>query len=210
MSERYKPALAYNILTPLYDRINESLGFGKIFSRKVLQIADLKKGEKVLDVGMGTGTLIAEALIQYPELGITGIDPDNKVIQQAQYKLEGLGLNAEMVKGYAQKMPFQDKSFDVVISTLVFHHLPTNIKKLALKEILRVLKDDGRFLLADFGKPQTIVSNVLLNIGSLFDGRENMRVNLSGKLQEYLRTAGFTVEEAAQRYRGVQFLLARK
>lgn len=53
-----------------------------------------------------------------------------------------------------QKLPFADNHFDVVYSSLVLHHLKTEDKKKAFKEIHRVLKNDGFFLLADFGKPK--------------------------------------------------------
>lgn len=210
MPERFKPALAYNILTPIYDRVNEALGFGKVFSRKVLRYADINEDDKVLDVGMGTGTFITLALERFPNLEIVGIDPDKKTITIANDKLRNLGKKPSLVRGFAQNMPFEDGSFDKVVSSLVFHHIPQEIKPQALKEIYRVLKDDGRFLLADFGKPETLTETVLLNVGSIFDGRQNMQANLKGQLPTMLRNAGFVVNETHPKYKGVQFLSASK
>lgn len=210
MSGQYKPALAYETLTPLYDYFTELLGFGKDFQKKVLQIADLKEDEKVLDVGMGTGVLMIEAIKQHPTIKITGLDPDKKIIDIAESKLNKLGMEAELAKGFAQSMPFENDSFDVAISTLVFHHIPTQAKKVAIKEIYRVLNERGRFILADFGKPQTLPETVLLNLGSIFDGRKNMEANLKGQLPILLQKEGFKATEASTRYHGVQFLLAQK
>jgi hypothetical protein len=67
----------------------------------------------------------------------------------------------------------------LVISTLIFHHLPDPVKVSALREVRRALAPHGRFLLVDFGAPPTrAAAGVLLAIGCLFDGRDNMRANL--------------------------------
>jgi ubiquinone/menaquinone biosynthesis C-methylase UbiE len=210
MSGQYKSALAYEILTPLYDYFTELLGFGKDFQKKVLQIADLKEDEKVLDVGMGTGVLMIEAIKQHPTIEITGLDPDKKIINIAECKLNKRGMEAVLVKGFAQDMPFENDSFDVAISTLMFHHISTQSKKAAIKEIYRILNERARFILADFGQPQTLAETVLLNLGSIFDGRKNMEANLKGQLPILLQKEGFKVTEVRPRYRGVQFLLAQK
>lgn len=210
MNKEFKPALAYHILTPLYDRATEALGYGTSFKRKVLKLAQIQDGERLLDVGTGSGTFLIETKRKYPQAEVTGIDPDKEILEIARRKLKQAGVTAHLVQGFAQELPFPDNSFDVVVSTLIFHHLPTSIKTHAIEEIYRVLADNGRFLLADFGKPDTLAETVLLNIGSIFDGRENMRANLAGKLPKFLKDAGFEVNEAAPRYKGVQFLLARK
>lgn len=210
MSVRFKPALSFDLFTPFYDVFSMVLGFGEELDRKVLKLANIKKNERILDVGMGTGTLIVKALKKNPGLDITGLDPDAKALGIAKNKLKKAGKKAKIVKAYAQEMPFSNNHFDAVLSTLVFHHLTTEIKQQAIKEIYRVLKSGGRFLLADFGKPNTFIEAVLLNLGSIFEGRENMKANLEGKIPPLLEEAGFEVSEVGERYRGVQFLLATK
>jgi ubiquinone/menaquinone biosynthesis C-methylase UbiE len=210
MKEKFKPALAYHFLTPIYDRFNSALGFGKPFIWRVIDIAELKKDHKVLDVGTGTGIFILEAIQRYPEIKITGVDPDKNALHIAQSKLKAMGRKANLVQGYAQELPFPDGSFDVVVSTLAFHHMPDEVKHDAIKEIRRVLTKHGRFILADFGKPQTVTSRILLNLGSIFDGRANMVANLEGKIPELLANVGFTITNINPRYKGVQFLVAKK
>lgn len=210
MGKEYTPALAYDSLTNVYDTVNRLLGFGPEFMRGVVRLADIQPHDRVLDVGTGTGTLLVEARKLYPDLDIVGIDPDPKSLQIARGKLERVHQKVNLVRGSAQNLPFDDNSFDLATSTLIFHHLPTPVKRKALGEIYRVLDEDGRFLLADFGKPENIPQAVLLHAGSLFDGRENMRANLDGKLPEFLEATGFHVREVAPRRKGVQFLLATK
>jgi len=63
--------------------------------------------------------------------------------------------------------------------------------------------------LVDFGAPPTRAARVLLTIGSLFDGRDNMRANLAGELPDMLTAAGFEVAEVGRPHRGVRHLLGR-
>ena len=79
----------------------------------------------------------------------------------------------------------------------------------ALAEVRRTLVPHGRFLLVDFGAPPTRVAQVLLTIGGLFDGRDNMRANLAGELPAMLASAGFDADEISRPHRGVRHLLTR-
>jgi SAM-dependent methyltransferase len=127
----------------------------------------------------------------------------------ARRRLQHSAPPVELVEGYAQDLPSPTKRSTLVVSTLIFHHLPDPVKVAALGEVRRVLGPQGRFLLVDFGRPPTRVARVLLAIGSLFDGRENMRANLAGKLAAMLAAAGFDADEIGEPHRGVRHLLAR-
>ncbi|RJQ28537.1 class I SAM-dependent methyltransferase [Candidatus Parcubacteria bacterium] len=210
MNEKFVPALAFEFLTPLYDFFSSLVGYGKRLHRRVLDIAALSGRERILDVGSGTASLLIEVKKRFPMVIASGIDPDEQILDIAKKKLARLGIQATLAHGFARKLPFRDASFDVAISTLVFHHLSADEKRRALDEIYRVLVKNGRFVLADFGKPQSFVSYVLLRILSIFDGQENMRSNLAGKLPVFLKEAGFQVEERNERYRGLQFLIGLK
>lgn len=210
MQHRFIPALAFNILTPIYDLINDFLGFGRPFMRRVVEMSAIGDGEKVLDVGCGTGSLLSELPGRKVRLEVVGLDADLKTLHIAQRKLGRKRAFGMLVKGAAQSLPFHSGSLNLVTSTLIFHHLPTETKQHAIREIHRVLKEGGRFVLADFGKPASATIEVLIRLGSIFDGTENMRANLEGKLPVFLAEAGFQVSEIGEQYRGVHFLLARK
>ena len=210
MGKKFTPALAYDFLTPLFDRVLNLLGYGKTFKRLVLELAEIRNGEKILDVGCGSGTLLIEAKTKYPNSDFVGIDPDKEILQRAERKLEQAGVTAMLMQGFAQELPFPPASFDLAISTLIFHHLSTQVKMESIKEIYRILKDKGRFLLADFGRPDNICARLILNLGSIFDGTSNMKDNVEGNLPVFLEEAGFKVTQLEARYRGVQFWLAAK
>ncbi|MEP6462035.1 MAG: class I SAM-dependent methyltransferase, partial [Frankiaceae bacterium] len=186
MNRPYTPPLAYSALTPFYDVTLELFGFGATFKNGVARLADVGDQETVLDLGCGTGTLLRALTAQQPNACYTGLDPDLRALAAASRRLRAETGQVTLIHGYTQHLPMTDHSFDVVLSTLIFHHLPDGVKRQTIGEVHRVLRPDGRFLLVDFGKPQTAASRALLRLGSVFDGRDNMRTNLAGELPAML------------------------
>jgi len=123
--------------------------------QRVANLAQLQAGEAVLDVGCGTGTLAIEA---YKRVGVTGrvcgIDPGPKQIARAHSKAERAGLPIDFQAGVIEQLAFPDHSFDVVLSALMLHHLPDDLKRLGFAEIARVLKPGGRLVIVDFNRPE--------------------------------------------------------
>jgi ubiquinone/menaquinone biosynthesis C-methylase UbiE len=210
MAKKFTPALAFHWLTPTYDTVCEFVGYGTQLKRTIVTLINPQPNQKILDVGAGTGTFLVELLTAQPKVKAVGIDPDSAVLATARQKLKSANLTAQLIEGSADTLPFEDQTFDLVTSTLVFHHLSTETKRKALQEIHRVLKDEGRFYLTDIGKPQNVFQTILLWIGSLFDGQENMRANLTGMLPELLAEAGFSSREMSKPFRTLRFILASK
>jgi ubiquinone/menaquinone biosynthesis C-methylase UbiE len=207
------PALGKDILTPLFDGFIEVIGLGTSFKKYVVERAHLHNGERLLDVGCGTATLLLAAKAHTPTIEAIGIDSDEPVITLARKKIVESKLKVEVMLGNAEHLLFSSDSFDIVISTLTFHHLPTEAKKLAMQEIYRVLKPGGRFVLADFGPPQGVLLKTLFRLSALLPSREMkyLQDNREGKLPVFLEEAGFTVTELTPRYKGIiPFLLAIK
>ena len=206
VARSFKPALAFRILTPLYDTVLDLLGLGRSFHQEVARLAQVQPGEVVLDLGCGTGTLLETLLTQRPEARYVGVDPDAQVLGIASRKLRRHASVVRLLTGYGDNLPVADRAFDIVVSTLTFHHLTDLAKRATLTEVHRVLRPTGRFLLIDFGRPTSRAAKVLLTVGSLFDGRANMRANLAGELPTLLHQAGFAVAELRPPRRGVHYL----
>jgi ubiquinone/menaquinone biosynthesis C-methylase UbiE len=127
------------------------LGKERAFRDKLLQLARLRKGESVLDVGCGTGTLaIAAKLVAGPDGAVYGVDASPEMLVKAQQKARKASAQVLFRSGLAEALPFPDATFNVVLSTVMLHHLPQKARLQCATEIRRVLKPDGRVLVVDF------------------------------------------------------------
>jgi ubiquinone/menaquinone biosynthesis C-methylase UbiE len=144
----------YDLMVWFFDAI-VFRGRLKQLRRKTIELAQLHSGDAVLDVGCGTGTL---AIMEKERVGATGrvcgIDPGPQQIAHARSKVTGPHRAIDFQVGVIERLDFADASFDAVTSTMMMHHLPDDLKRQGLSEILRVLKPGGRLAIADFKRPE--------------------------------------------------------
>ena len=144
-------AARYDLLAWLLTRGRE-----RAFRERLLALAEVQRGQSVLDIGCGTGTLaIAASAHIGPTGSVIGIDASPPMVARATRKAAKAGGSATFQLAVAEQLPFPDGRFDVVLSTLMFHHLPRKTREQCANEIRRVLKPGGRVLVVDFGKPQS-------------------------------------------------------
>src|SRR5262245_19839099 len=138
----------------LYDFLAFAVMLGRegTFREKVIDLARIKAGESVLDVGCGTGTLaIAVKRRVGPTGKVCGIDASPEMIARAGKKARKAGLDIDFRNEVVEALPFADAQFDAVLSTLMLHHLPGKVREDGVCEMRRILKPGGRVLVVDFG-----------------------------------------------------------
>lgn len=145
----YVPAAGHDWALPLYDPLTRLWGLEAV-RETLVERADLRAGQRLLDIGCGTGSLLVALKRRAPEARVTGLDPDPKALSRARAKAQRAGLTIELDRGFSDRLPYPDRSFDHVFSSFMFHHLQAQEKRATLREVLRVLRPGGVLHLLDF------------------------------------------------------------
>lgn len=149
-----------------YEAVNASLGCAN-----PLSIADLKEGEKVLDLGSGGGIDVFMASKYVGPKGyVYGLDMTDEMLSLANKNKDKMGItNVEFIKGYIEDMPIRNETVDIIMSNCVIN-LCENKEK-ALSEAYRVLKIGGRLAIADMvvlkDIPQDVKKSAELWVGCI-------------------------------------------
>lgn len=141
----------------IYQKGNSELdwNFGTAGHKLIKLIIDntIKRGSKILDIGSGPGN---EAVFLAKQgMKVTGLDLNPEAIELAKKLSDLQKVSIKFVQGDALELPFEDNSFDVVNDTFVFHHFERSIRKKYAREVNRVLKKDGIFILRGFSYKMT-------------------------------------------------------
>jgi ubiquinone/menaquinone biosynthesis C-methylase UbiE len=140
-----------------------TLGRAPAMREETADLAAIQTGESVLEVGCGTGELTRRARARAGSTGLVcGIDPSAEMIGVARAKADRPKLGIDYRVAAIEALPFADGTFDLVLSSLMMHHLPDDLKALGLAEVRRVLKPGGRLLIVDMKRPSGLLSRLAL------------------------------------------------
>jgi len=133
----------YRRVAGIYDRLFEPLNRG--LRQLGLRMFPLEQGQKVLDVGCGTGVHLD--LYRKSGCELYGIDSSPSMLDVARARL---GEEADLRLSDATNMPYESDTFDLVLCMLALHEMDQPERMSVISEMKRVLRADGRILLIDF------------------------------------------------------------
>jgi len=183
----YLPAAGHDWALPFYDPFVKLLG-ADAARRTLLQQADLRPGNRVLDIGCGTGTFVELIKRVHPEVSVVGLDPDPKALARAKKKAARAGVSIQFDQGFSDELPYADASFDRVFSSFMFHHIHVDQREKTLQEVYRILLPVGSLHLLDFESSEDQGQGVLAR---WLHSSHRLKDNSANKILEIMKNAGF-------------------
>ncbi len=189
--------IEFETLAPFYDTCLYLTGllFGgeKRFREKLIRFMDLRAGHKVIDVACGTGT---STILMQNIVGATGevvgLDLSHEMIKRAKEKERG--KRVLFILGNSENIPFPKKSFDRAHIVAALHEMKREVRHNTLGEIYRILKDDGKLLIADYNKPDGFLKKRLFKALMFFETENAVDMTEHG-LEQEIKDGGFNVEK---------------
>jgi len=137
-----------------YDQTLGSIGFHRGVLDLVVNYSNVRDGDRVLDIGCGTG-LLSVQFLRAADCSVTGIDTAREMLALFRNKIGALDLRgrARVMEMDAGSIRFQDSTFDIAASSFVLHHLKE--KGRALRRVWRALKPGGRFIIGEIDMDST-------------------------------------------------------
>ena len=171
---RLSKSANFSKIYKFYDGINSllTLGFDKSWRERASQKLT---GSTVLDLGSGTGA----AEKQLVDFEVTAIDPDERMLSLNNF--------SKKIIGSAESLPFDDKTFDSIYCAFVWRNVSD--VDVAFKEIFRVLKDDGNFVLLDMTRPLNLFAKILHKLGTFITLHLIGFITLNFKQYRFLYTS---------------------
>ena len=193
----------YDRIAPVYD-LMEALA-EKRYSRWRRQAWEHVAGPAVLEVGVGTG----KNMVYYPpDSHLTGVDISAKMLARARRRAAALGSNVTLRQMDAQRLEFEDNTFDSAIATFVFCSVPDAVR--GMRELKRVVKPDGRVVLLEHMRARNPI------LGRIMDWLDPLTARLMGphinrQTVENVRRAGLAIEDITEldRFGIFKLILAR-
>lgn len=166
----------------VYDILNEVIPYQELM-QDITEALEVKKGDKILDAGSGTGNLAV--ILEKKGAKVVGIDFSPEGVARHKKKIP----NAEVyVRDITEPLPFEDESFDKVVSNNVLYSISRNKRSEVVKEFYRVLKPKGR----------VVVSNITINFKPISIYKDHLQKDIRNKglLKTLYRMVKFIIPTA--------------
>ena len=180
LEDKARARLFYKYLSKVYDRLNPFV-WNEEMRAEALALLDIERGDRVLDVGCGTG-FATEGLLRHAD-EVHGLDQSVHQMEKAFEKF-GKRDRVRFYRGDAERLPFRDDSFDVVWSSGSIEYWPNPVD--ALREARRVCRPGGQVLVVGPNTPKTTVMARIADAIMLFyDEQEADRMFTDAGFEEF-------------------------
>ncbi|MGH8877494.1 MAG: class I SAM-dependent methyltransferase [Stackebrandtia sp.] len=179
--------------TRVYDAVI-ALTRERVWRALVAEHVAPRPGEVIVDVGCGTGSQALLLRRLEPRARIIGVDPDADTLSIARRKAAVAGVSVDWRHGMGDALAtvVDDGAADTVVSSLVLHQCPMEMKQAILRSGFEILRPGGKLVIADYGQQRTRLARLGFRLVQLADGRSSTRPNAEGVLPELMSRAGFS------------------
>jgi ubiquinone/menaquinone biosynthesis C-methylase UbiE len=190
-----------------YDKYMNRITLGREddLRKMTVNLAQIKPGDSVLEIGCATGSL---SLAAKRQVGLTGrvcaIDIITGMIEVSREKAKQAHLEIDFQEGSIEKIPFSDEHFDEVICSFMIFHMSEKVRNKGIEEIYRVLKPQGKLMVLDLALPAKPVSRAILKLFLGFMLKHELN-----ELQPIMGSTGFSkiaISQAKYRVMGLPLL----
>jgi ubiquinone/menaquinone biosynthesis C-methylase UbiE len=193
-SRNYVPAAGHDWSLPLYDPIVKLLG-ADAARKTLLDRAAIRPGQRILDIGCGTGSFAVLIKRLHPDVDVVALDPDPRALARAQRKAQRASVRIQFDRGFSDALPYADASIDRVVSSFMFHHLGNDEKLATLREVRRVLVPGGSLSLLDFAGPEAGSDGLLAR---LFHTSHHFKDNSEQQVLALMGRAGLATPQKVE------------
>ena len=193
----FVPALGKSGSLDRYDAAIALMTREKRWRSDLLRFAEPRPGERIVDIGCGTGTFAIALKQAAPESIVLAVDPDPAVLEIARAKAEVADAEIRWFEAMGDELDGIDalRQCDKIVSSLVLHQCPMAVKEAIAAQMFRLLRPGGTLFIADYGEQRSLLMRMLFRQIQLLDGFEYTEPNAKGCVPEILTAAGFEAVE---------------
>lgn len=198
-SAAFTPALGRFGSVSAYDAVVARFTRETRWRAALVALAAPRPGDVLVDLGCGTGTLAVQLKQACPAAEVIGVDPDPAVLAIAREKAARAGVDVEWHVAMGDRLSevVGAGRATTIVSSLVFHHCTTPVKRALLAAAYATLRPEGTLAMADYGLQRTRLMRGLFLIVQAVDGWASTAPNARGALPGLMRDAGF--DDVAER-----------
>lgn len=195
----FTPALGKSWLTPLYDTAIRLLTSEDRWRNALIYYAQLQGRDRLIDVGSGTGSLLMGLHNSCPEADLLGVEPDPRVLKIARQKTAASAPSIRWHNGFLDSLQIEEGwRPSKIVSSLVFHQVPTDHKRQMIERIRSLLEPKGIFLIADYMRQERPLMRKLFRATvQRLDGFADTQPNADGIMEQLLKENFETSEKLA-------------